>query len=119
MRNCKGVGRNAGRDFGDGNDNGAFTIGTGTYEKVTTDDLGNIISTTDIGVEIGLRAKLRFDENNQPQNIFNYDGVDTYTFEARAPLNGFNDAPNPADPGTAIWNFEWSVNTDVNNLTPN
>lgn len=84
--------------FGSGNANGSFTIGTGTY--------GTAPST----VELGLRGKLRFDENNLPQNKFNYDGVDTYTFNAGTPPTGFGFAAG--SPSTAIWNFEWSIGTD-------
>lgn len=57
--------------FGSGNANGFFTV----------DQSG--------GVELGLRAKVRF------VNTFNSNGAGTYTFQA----------------GTA-WNLEWSVNTD-------
>jgi len=55
-------------------------------------------------VEIGLRAKQRF----PPANIFNYDGVDTYDFIAgeSAPLSG-----------RPLWNFEWSVNSDLSGAT--
>lgn len=76
--------------FGDGNANGAFTVGTG-------------IADTSATVEIGLRAKLRFDENGQPQNIFNSNGDGTYTFEAGVAPGQTSDTP--------VWNFEWSVNT--------
>lgn len=89
--------------FGSGNANGGFTVSTGTY----IDDIAG-----QIALEIGLRAKLRFNDNNLPENTFNYDGVDTYTFDAKAPPSGFGFAPN--SPGTAVWNFEWSVNTDLN-----
>lgn len=79
--------------FGDGNVNGSFT----------TDRVG--------GLEIGLRGKLRFDDNNQPQNVFNSNGDGTYTFESGLPPTGFGFAPN--SPTTPIWSFEWSVNTDT------
>jgi len=85
--------------FGSGNANGAFTIGTGANGG----DLGPI-------VELGLRAKLRFNESNSPENTFNYDGFDTYIFDAGLPPTGFGFDPN--SPGTAVWNFEWSVNSD-------
>mgnify|MGYP006279787813 CR=1 FL=1 len=78
--------------FGSGNDNGDFTI-----------DQSN-------GIELGLRGKLRFNENNQPENTFNYDTVDTYTFNAGTPPTGFGFAPN--SPTTPVWNFEWSINSD-------
>lgn len=78
--------------FGSGNANGGFTLGT---------DAGNT-------VELGLRAKVRYNAAGSPENTFNYDGGHTYTF-------------NPADgnaPGNrAMWNFEWSVNTDTTGST--
>lgn len=78
---------NPGVIFGSGNANGSFTIGTGS------------------GVEIGLRAKTRYNSSGAPENTFNWDGGNTYTFD---PANG----NPPAD--RAMWNFEWSINTDVN-----
>jgi len=78
--------------FGSGNANGQFTV-----ERLS-------------GVEIGLRGKLRFDDNNQPQNIFNSNGDGSYTFQAGNPPTGFGFDPN--NPTTPVWNFEWSVNTD-------
>lgn len=65
------------------------------------------------GIQLGLRAKLRFDENNQPANVFNYDGVDTYTFRAGSPTGGASWVGST----TPIWNFEWSINTDVSGST--
>ena len=44
--------------------NGAFTVGRGN------------------GVELGLRAQLRFDENNHARNIFNSNNDGTYRFPA-------------------------------------
>lgn len=82
--------------FGDGNANGAFTV-----------DRSN-------GVELGLRGKLRFDSTNQPQNTFNSNGDGTYSFAAGQPAGGgFGFAPG--SPSTAIWNFEWSINSDFDN----
>jgi hypothetical protein len=81
--------------FGSGNANGSFTIGTGG------------------GVEVGLRGKLRFDENNQPQNIFNWDGNHTYTFRNGTPPSGFGFALNA--PTTPVWNFEFSINVGSGN----
>jgi len=75
--------------FGTGNGNGSFTINNLAGEG------GN--------VEIGLRAKQRF----PAAGIYNYDGIDTYTFQAgRAP----NGNPTTSRP---LWNFEWSINTDL------
>lgn len=78
--------------FGDGNDNGSFTV----------EQAG--------GVELGLRAKLRFDDNNLPQNTFNSNGDGTYIFQSGTPSPGFGWQPNSTS--TATWNFEWSVNSD-------
>ncbi|MFD0797126.1 HYR domain-containing protein [Maribacter chungangensis] len=50
-------------------------------------------------VELGLRAKVRYPV---PQNTFNGNGDGTYSHLAGA--------GNPAS--RALWNFEWSVNTD-------
>jgi hypothetical protein len=69
--------------FGSGNANGGFTVGTSN------------------NIEVGLRAKQRFPV---PANIFNYDGVDTYNF------NAGESAPGSGRP---LWSFEWSINTDV------
>ena len=83
--------------FGSGNANGSFTV-----------DRTN-------GIELGLRAKLRFDASNQPQNIFNSNGDGTYTFSGGAAPGGFSFAQPPTT--TPIWNFEWSVNTDFDGST--
>ena len=80
--------------FGSGNANGSFTLATGG------------------GVELGLRAKVRFNESNLPENTFNYDGGSTYSFDPGVPGgSGFGFAPNSLS--TASWNFEWSINSDV------
>lgn len=78
--------------FGSGNANGSFTVGT------YNDGIGGAI-------ELGLRAKLRHDATGQPQNIFNSNNDGTYSFDAGV-------APTQAAP-TAVWNFEWSINSDV------
>lgn len=83
--------------FGSGNANGSFTTWTSQ------------------GVELGLRGKLRFDASNNPQNTFNSNGDGSYTFQAGTPPTGFGFAPG--NPQTAIWNFEWSINTDVDDTT--
>jgi hypothetical protein len=75
--------------FGSGNDNGAFTV-------YSSD-----------GVELGLRAKLRYDAAGNPQNTFNSNGDGTYSFAAGV-------APTQSSP-TATWSFEWSINTDLGN----
>ncbi len=85
--------------FGTGNANGSWTVGR------------------DNGVEIGLRAKLRFDDTNAPQNDFNSNGDGTYTFEPKQPPGGgFGFASNQAS--TAIWNFEWSINVNYDGSNP-
>ncbi|GAB4195294.1 MAG: hypothetical protein Tsb002_27680 [Wenzhouxiangellaceae bacterium] len=75
--------------FGSGNLNGGFTT-----------DRRN-------GIEIGLRGKLRFNANGQPQDIYNSNGDGSYTFIATV-------APGQSA-ATPQWNFDWSVNTDFDN----
>ncbi len=72
--------------FGAGNDNGSFTVGTGS------------------GVEIGMRGKLRHNAAGAPENTFNSNGDGTYTFQAGV-------APTQAFP-TAVWSVEWAINTN-------
>ncbi|OYP37267.1 PEP-CTERM sorting domain-containing protein [Rhodopirellula sp. MGV] len=86
--------------LGAGNANGGFTVDR------------------DNGIEIGLRGKLRFDSSNQPQNIFNSNGDGTYTFETGQPVGGgFGFAPGSSS--TAVWSFDWSINSDFAGLTGN
>lgn len=80
--------------FGSGVNNGGFTVD----------------QNDGVGVELGLRAKLRFDDNNQAQNIFNSNGDGTYSFEAGLPPTGFGWVPGSTS--TAVWNFEWSINSN-------
>lgn len=68
--------------FGSGNANGSFTGQTAN------------------NIEVGLRAKQRF----PAANIFNYDGVNTYTFDTNLLTT------NPAN--RSVFNFEWSVNVN-------
>jgi hypothetical protein len=77
--------------FGSGNANGGWTI---------FQDSRN-------GLELGLRAKLRHDENGDPQNQFNSNGDGTYTFDAVS-------APTQSN-YVGVWSFEWAVNTNYNN----
>ncbi len=77
--------------FGSGNANGSFTT-----------DRRN-------GIEIGLRGKIRFNANGQPENTFNSNGDGSYTFIASV-------APGRPD-DTPEWNFEWSVNTDFDDTS--
>jgi len=72
--------------FGSGNGNGAFTVNRSN------------------GVELGMRAKVRFPV---PSGTYNSNGDGTYTHQA----GDFG--------GLAPWNFEWSVNTDYDNSTGN
>lgn len=72
--------------FGSGNANGSWTVDR------------------DNGVELGLRGKLRHNALGQPENTFNSNGDGTYSFDAGV-------APTQSFP-TAVWSFEWSVNTD-------
>ena len=95
--------------FGSGNTNGSFTVGTGSYN-------GPNITGPDAKLEVGLRAKLRFDENNAPSATYNYDGVDTYTFDAGAAPGGFNWDKN--SPTTPVWSFDWSVATELDFTQP-
>lgn len=70
--------------FGNGNANGGFAV-----------DRQN-------NVEVGLRAKTRFPAGNDFPN----GGTTTYTFR---PGTG----PGNAAPNRPLWNFEWSVSTNV------
>jgi hypothetical protein len=73
--------------FGDGNLNGFFTTGRKN------------------GVEVGLRAKIRFPAPADPDSfISNGDG--TYNLPAGAKSLAFGDRV------TSLWSFDWSVNTD-------
>jgi len=85
--------------FGSGNANGSFTVDTNN------------------GIELGLRGKLRFDSNNQPQNTFNSNGDGTYSFQPFTPPTGFSFAPD--SPTTPVWNFEWSINSNVDGTSGN
>lgn len=77
--------------FGSGNVNGAYTV------------------TQANGIEIGLRGKLRFNELGLSESSFNYDGTDTYSFQAGVGTN--QSFPTP------VWSFEWSINTDWDGST--
>ena len=61
------------------------------------------------GVELGLRAKLRHNGSGQPENTFNSNGNGTYTFNPGV-------APTQSPP-TAVWSFEWSINTNYDGST--
>jgi hypothetical protein len=76
--------------FGSGNANGGWTV-----ERVN-------------GLEVGLRAKVRFDAGGSPQNIFNSLGNGVY--EHQAGQHNSN--------GRARWSFEWSINVDYDTNNP-
>lgn len=82
--------------FGTGNTNGGFAV-----EQNATE-----------GVELGLRAKIRFNEQNDAEDTFNSDGAGNYTFVAGLPPSGFSFAPGSTS--TAIWSFDWSINSNYN-----
>lgn len=63
-------------------------------------DNGSFTVDTNGNIEVGLRAKVRYPS---PSNTFNSLGNGEYVHEIGGPANGH-----------ANWNFEWSVNTDVN-----
>ena len=84
--------------FGSGNANGGFTVDRSS------------------GIELGLRTKVRFNGSNLPENTFNSNGDGTYSFAAGQPSGGgFGFASGSSS--TAVWNFEWSVNSDFDNTT--
>lgn len=72
--------------YGSGNANGGFTGAT----------FGNL--------ELALRGKLRYDENGDPQDVYNYDGDRTYRFDPTG-----KDVPA----NRAVFNFDYAINTDV------
>jgi hypothetical protein len=78
--------------FGSGNVNGEFTMG---YDTTTN-------------IELGLRGKVRFNENNLPENTFNSNGDGTYTFVTGSPTGG----AGWVSATTPRWAFEMHVNTD-------
>lgn len=77
--------------MGSGITNGSFTV-----------DRSN-------GIELGLRGKLRHNAMGDPENTFNSNGDGTYSFDAGV-------APGQVFP-TAVWSFEWSINTDFDGST--
>lgn len=77
--------------FGSGNANGSYTVDRNS------------------GVELGLRGKLRHNAAGAPENTFNSNGDGTYSFAAGV-------APTQSSP-TAVWSFEWSINTDFDGST--
>jgi hypothetical protein len=78
--------------FGDGNDNGHFTVFT---DATPTGDT----------IELGLRAKVRFNGSGFPENTFNDFAPGEYYHQAGVGTG--QTAPTPT------WSFEWTVNTDA------
>ena len=76
--------------YGSGNANGSFT-------GVTVD-----------GLELALRAKLRYDSSGQPQNTYGYDGTSRYFF-----TNIGNAVPS----NRSVFNFDFAINTDATGST--
>lgn len=74
--------------FGGGNANGSFTVTTVPFGG------GDI--------EIGLRAKLRYNDSGSPENTFNWDSTNSYTFSTTA--------GTPSD--RSVFNYEWSINVE-------
>ena len=91
-------------------------IGTGPSDPVQmlygAGTNGGFTVTRQNGVELGLRAQLRFDANNKPQNIYNSNGDGTYSF---APGTPDLSKPHPdwATTTTPVWSVCFSVNTDA------
>lgn len=63
----------------------------------------------DNGVELGLRAKLRYNSSGLPENTFNSNGDGSYNF-----VTGQSFAPA----NRLVWSFEWSINTNVDGVVP-
>ncbi len=63
------------------------------------------------GVELALRAQLRFGANNQPTSIFNSNGDGTYSFPTGTP-NLALPHPDWASETTPVWSVTFSINTD-------
>lgn len=77
-----------------------YINGTGTINGSFTVDRQN-------GVELGLRAKVRYNAMNMPENTFLSNGDGTYgPFPTGGPT-----AP-PGAVTRARWNFEWTINTN-------
>jgi hypothetical protein len=68
-------------------------FGSGNADTNWTATQGN-------GIEIGLRAKLRFNDSNSPENTFNSDNNGTYTFGTHTTTR-------------SQFNYEWSINTNT------
>lgn len=80
-----------------GDVNPGIIMGTGITNGSFTIDRDNPFG------EVALRAKLRYDDNGDPQNIFNHQGNGNYLMPSGSPTAGSQ---------TARWNFEFSINSD-------
>lgn len=70
---------------------------------------GSFTVVQDNGIELGLRGKLRHNSAGAAENTYNSNGDGTYTFDAGiAPTQSSN---------TAVWSFEWSINSDYEEIT--
>ena len=59
-------------------------------------------------IELGLRARLRYDDDGNPTNTVNSNGDGSYTYRARS---AFPD--DPLKKLLAEWNIDWSVNVGL------
>ncbi|WP_076418238.1 hypothetical protein [Colwellia sp. UCD-KL20] len=66
---------------------------------------GSFTGETNNNIEVGLRAKQRY----PAANIFNYNAIDTYTFDSTVLTT------NPST--RSVFNFEWSINVNQDNST--
>lgn len=60
------------------------------------------------GIELGLRAKVRYDYRNRPKgegDVIPFDGEHTYTFHMGLP-------PDDAKANHSRWNLDWTINSD-------
>ena len=66
---------------------------------------GSFTGETVDNIEVALRAHQRY----PAENIYNYDGVDTYVFDSTVLTT------NPAN--RSVFNFDWSINVDQSGLS--
>lgn len=81
---------------GTGNVTNAVIMGTGIGN-------GSWTGINDGTIELALRGKLRYNGAGDPENTFNYDGIDTYVFDPSLSLIPAN---------RSVFNFEFSINSD-------
>lgn len=81
-------------------------------DGVNINDSFTIDRNVNAGIELGLRGKLRYDANGQPQDTFNQNLIDgtIYNFAPgfahQTPISFYSDRGE--------WSFEWSINTNYN-----